>query len=65
MLKIGDQVLYRGAWGNNPPVKGIITGKGFKNDRIIFDVEILSVSYWGYEDQFQLIDLIPYHNKAG
>lgn len=52
-LKIGDKVLYRGAWGREPAKPGTIVGIDEKNGREVYDVECDDGdSRWGYANQF-------------
>jgi hypothetical protein len=52
----GDRVLYSGAWGSHAPQPGKITGKGEKNGRTVYDVDLDNGnSHWGYADQFTAV----------
>jgi hypothetical protein len=52
-LFIGDRVLYAGAWGTGDPRPGTITGRGEKNGKPVFDVQLDNgANHWGHADQF-------------
>jgi hypothetical protein len=53
-LFIGDRVLYAGAWGTEDPQPGIILGRGEKNGKPVFDVQLDNgAEHWGYANQFK------------
>lgn len=52
-FKVGDRVIYRGAWNSQPGIETTITGIGEKNDRVVYDTDN---EHWGYEDQFDALD---------
>jgi hypothetical protein len=49
-LKIGDKVLYSGAWGTEKPKKAVITGIDEKDNKKVYDTNI---KHWGYAYQFK------------
>ena len=71
-LKIGDNVMWRGAWGTQPPVETTVTGielcsvgskYGMPVDKVswnkVFDrgvVVTLSNGHWAYGDQIDQIN---------
>lgn len=46
---VGDPVYYSGAWGQEPPIATVITGRGVKNGRVVYDN---AHGHWGYVDQY-------------
>lgn len=48
--EIGQQVIWRGAWGSKPPQPAKIVGKGEKNDEPVYD---LDNGHWAYEYQLE------------
>ena len=52
-FKIGQKVIYRGAWGCGEPVKVTITGIAIHKGRRVYDLDI---PQWGYENQFTAIN---------
>lgn len=52
-FEVGDKVIYRGAWGDEPPVECTITDVGEKNGRRAYGN---SLHRWGYADQYTLPD---------
>lgn len=46
--KIGDRVMWRGAWGRDLPKLAVITGQGEENGHLVYD---LDNNHWCYEHQ--------------
>ena len=51
-LGIGDEVLYRGAWGRGPGTECKITSTGTKNGERVYGN---SLNRWGYAYQYTLV----------
>ena len=49
-FELGQQVIWRGGWGSQPPRPARIVGKGEKNDSPVYD---LDNGHWAYEDQLE------------
>lgn len=67
--QVGDWVMFRGAWGTQPPVECKVTGIGEKNGRLVYDN---SLGLWGYADQYTSVANLPLrlqlalkHNRLG
>jgi len=58
IFKKNDRVMYAAAWGIAAPVPGTITDNDdTKNGRQIFGVELdEGGSFWGYSDQFTVLE---------
>lgn len=51
--KVGDAVMWCGAWGSKPPKPARIIDRGEKNDEPVYD---LDNGHWAYEYQLENID---------
>ena len=49
-FKIGQHVMWRGGWGEQPPARAVIAGYGQHKGRRVYD---LDNGHWAYAEQLQ------------
>jgi hypothetical protein len=51
-FEVGQEVMWSGGWGTQPPKAATIVGIGEKSGRAVYD---LSNGHWAYDYQLQVI----------
>jgi len=47
-FRIGERVIWRGAWGQEPPREALVIGRGHRDGEMVYD---LASGHWAYERQ--------------
>jgi len=51
-FRIGERVIWRGAWGQEPPREALVIGRHYEGNEPVYD---LASGHWAYERQLSTL----------